>query len=234
MPRTARSIINEAYYLSGIVSRKFQSVSGDQETDGLKYLNDVLAGKGITGSLIPYYKEYSLNAVSGQEKYFIPGLIQAETFTFNIGSVRYSLDARQRRKYFGSPRQDNIKSLPYSWHIERTLNGADLYIYFLPNTNYPMKLWGKFKLDKITDICDDLELIYDDYYLDFLGHETARKICMYHAVPIPTELLKELAVLEEQLTYVSPIDTSLKKKSSLSTPYGISYGYANLGTGWTP
>ena len=167
MPFTVRELINKAYYLSGIVSRKFQSVSGEQITDGLNLLNEALAEEGITGSLIPYYKEYSLTAVAGQEKYFIPGLIQAETFTFNIGSVRYSLNARQRHRYFGTARQDNIQSLPYEWHIERTLNGADLYIYFLPSTNYPMKLWGKFKLDELDDLCEDLLLTYDRYYLKY-------------------------------------------------------------------
>lgn len=234
MPFTVRELIVKAYYLSGIVSRKFQSVTGDQITDGLNLLNEALAAEGITGSMIPYFKEYSLTAVSGQEEYFIPGLIQAETFTFNIGSVRYSLDARQRHKYFGTPRQDNIQSLPYQWHIERTLNGANLYIYFLPNTNYPMKLWGKFKLDELDDLCEDLLLTYDRYYLKYLTYVLAKEICEDHQTPFPIEAANELKTLEEKLTYVSPIDVSVNKKSSLTRGDSLNYGYANLGTGWWP
>lgn len=234
MPFTARELINRAYYLSGIVSRKFQSVSGDQATDGLGLLNETLAAEGINGELIPYFKEYSLVAVVGQEKYFIPGLVQPETFTFNIGSVRYSMDYKQRHKYFATPRQDNIQSLPYEWHIERTLNGADLYIYFLPNTDYPMKMWGKFKLDEITDICDDLLLVYDRYYLKYLSHKLASDICNEWQIPLPIEVSKELARLEEKLTYVSPIDLSIRKHSSFDTSTEINYGYANLGNGWLP
>lgn len=234
MPFTARELINRAYYLSGIVSRKFQSVSGDQATDGLGLLNETLAAEGINGELIPYFKEYSLVAVVGQEKYFIPGLVQPETFTFNIGSVRYSMDYKQRHKYFATPRQDNIQSLPYEWHIERTLNGADLYIYFLPNTDYPMKMWGKFKLDEITDICDDLLLVYDRYYLKYLPHKLASDICNEWQIPLPIEVSKELARLEEKLTYVSPIDLSIRKRSSFDTSTEINYGYANLGNGWLP
>ena len=235
MPFTVRELINKAYYLSGIVSRKFQSVSGDQVTDGLALLNESLASEGITGSTIPYYKEYSLNAVAGQEKYFIPGLVEADTFTFNIGSVRYSMDAKRRFKYFGTPRQDDIQSLPYEWHIERVLNGADLYIYFLPDTNYPMKIWGKFKLDdELDDLCADLLLVYDRFYLKYLTYALAKEICEDHQAPFPLEAAKELAELKEKLTYVSPIDLTMRKRSSFHGANEINYGYANLGRGWLP
>ena len=198
MPFSARELIVKAYYLSGIVSRKFQSVSGDQLTDGLTLLNETLATEGIDGQLIPYYQEYSLNAVVGQEKYFIPGLIEPETFTFNIGPVRYWMKYEQRRKYFATPRQDNIQSLPYEWHIERVLNGADLYIYFKPNTNYPMKLWGKFALDDVTDLCEDLLLKYDKYFIKYLTYALAREIADEWGMPLPVETSKELARLEEK------------------------------------
>lgn len=234
MSTTARALITKAYYLSGIVSRRFQTVSGDQLTDGLSLLNEALATEGIDGQLIPYYQEYSFNAVAGQETYFIPGLIEPETLTFNIGPVRYSMEYKQRRKYFATPRQDNIESLPYEWHIERKLNGADLYMYFLPNTNYPVKLWGKFKLDEITDLCEDLELKYDQYFIKYLTYSLAREIADEWGMPLPVETSKELARLEEKLTYVSPIDLTTKKKSTFRSGDVINYGYANLGTGWLP
>ena len=132
MPCTATELINRAYYLSGVVSRKFQSVSGAQVTDGLNLLNEILAEKGITGALIPYYKEYSLALITGQEKYFIDGLIEIETVTFNIDTVRYSMRGKGRKAYFGSGRADDIQTLPYEWRLERVLNGSDIYIYFLP------------------------------------------------------------------------------------------------------
>lgn len=234
MAFTARQLITKAYYLSGIVSRKFQSVSGDQITDGLDFLNEVIAEKAITGSMIPYFKEYSLTAVPGQEEYEIPDLIQAETVTFNIGPVRYSMNVQGRKAYFGTGRVDNTQSLPYQWHIERKLNGSTLYLYFIPNDGYDIKIWGKFKLDEISDLCDDLELIYDKFYIKYLTYATANEICDEYNVILPVQAAKTLEILEEKLTYVSPLDLSVQKKSSFQRDTSINYADVNLGRGWRP
>ena len=234
MPFTARELINRAYYLSGVVSRRFQSVSGSQATDGFNLLNETLSAEGITGSLIPYYKEYSLNVIAGQETYFIPGLIEVETITFNINTVRYSMSGKGRKSYFGEGRADNIQTLPYEWHIERTRGGSNLYVYFLPDTNYPFKIWGKFALDEISDICDDLLLVYDRFYLKYLGHALAADICNENHTTLPPQTAAELQKLEEKLTYVSPKDLHIQKRSTLQSQGSLNYGDINLGEGWRP
>lgn len=234
MPYTAGELITRAYYLSGVVSRDFQSVSGGQKTDGLNLLNEALAEEAMTGELIPYYKEYSLNAIAGQEKYFIPNLIQVDTFTFNIGTVRYPTEVQQRRKYFGRGRSDNIQSLPFTYHIERVLGGSDLYIYFLPKEAYPLKIWGKFAFDDIATTCEDLSLIFDKYFIKYLTYTLAEDICEENQIPFPPEAQKKLSSLGEQLTYISPPDLTTKKYSSLGGRETVNYAYANLGTGWWP
>jgi hypothetical protein len=234
MPYTARTLITKAYYLSGIVSRDFQSVKGSQITDGLDSLNEALAEESINGALIPYYKEYTFNAVAGQEKYFIPGLIDPETFTFNIGPVRYSLVVKKRGKYFGLQRTDNIQTLPSNWHIERVLNGSDLYLYFLPDRAYPMKLWGKFKLDEVANLDVDLSLVYDMFYLKYLKYSIAEDICEENNFSLPPATAKKLEILQKKLSNVAPMDLSMKKISSLHRNNSVNYGYANFGTGWRP
>ena len=139
-------LITSAYYESGIVSRKFETVSGQQANDGLFYLNDLIDDKTVDNGLIPYYLEYDFAAVQGQEKYFIPDLINADTFVFYIDTVRYQTQNRGRREYFGTSRADNIQSLPGSWHLERCFGGANLFIYFLPDQNFPLTIWGQFRL----------------------------------------------------------------------------------------
>lgn len=143
-------LINDAYYASGIVSREFEEVSGYQLNDGLDYLNDILADKTIEKDMLPYFLKYSFYAQAGVEKYFIPDLEQAETLVFFINSVRYQMSPTERDQYFGSSRATNITSLPFSWHLERCVGGANLYMYFLPDQNYPIELWGLFRLSQVT------------------------------------------------------------------------------------
>ena len=91
MAYTALQLINRAYYLSQIVARDLQVVSGSQVEDGLYLLNALLDVKGSDLRLIPYFQYYPLTAVANQEKYFVPNLLYVDSMTFNIGPVRYSM-----------------------------------------------------------------------------------------------------------------------------------------------
>ena len=51
---------------------------------------------------------------------------------FDVGMVNY----------FGSPRAQNIQSLPYTYNVQRQLNASSIYMYFLPNENYAFQIWG--------------------------------------------------------------------------------------------
>ena len=90
MAYTTLQLINNAYYESGIVSRGFETVGGQQATDGLQFLNDLLQDKTVENGLIPYYQKYNFNAVAGQETYIIQDLIEVDTFVFYIDTVRLS------------------------------------------------------------------------------------------------------------------------------------------------
>ncbi len=46
-------VISEAFYTSGIVSRQFQTVAGDQEETGFLKLNEILTDTGIESDMIP-------------------------------------------------------------------------------------------------------------------------------------------------------------------------------------
>ena len=144
------SLITGAYYASGIVSREFQTVSGAQMGAGLQILNDIITDKTIEKDMIPYFTKYEFFAVAGQEEYFIPNLESVETLVFFINNVRYQMRPLNRKVYFGSSRAENINSLPFNWHIERSLGGAKLFMYFKPQTNYPIQLWGTFRLTEVS------------------------------------------------------------------------------------
>lgn len=150
MAYTVSQLIAEAFYTSGIVSRQFQTVAGDQEAVGLLKLNEILTDTLIEDDMIPYFNTgYNFNLIAGQEKYFIPNMTELETFTFFIDSVRYSAFKKSTDKYFGSARANNILSLPFSWNAERTTGGMNLFLYFFPQQNYPAQLTGWFTLQPV-------------------------------------------------------------------------------------
>lgn len=231
MAYTVTELINRAYYLSQVVSRELQTVTGPQIADALVWLNALLSLKSAYSRVIPYYQQYEFNAVIGQEEYFVPNLVQAETLTFNIGPVRYSTQPTSRRSYFGTGRVDNIQSLPFNWHFERCLGGSNVFLYFVPDAAYPIKIWGKFGFENV-ELGQDLLLTYDEYYIDYLRYRLAMRICSEYGIPMQPQAVSELRELEEAMMDVSPPDMTLTKYSTLQGTTGINWGDINIGRGW--
>lgn len=226
-------LITNSYYLSGILSRGLQSVSGDQLEDGLNLLNAWIAVKTANVRLIPYFSQFNFTAVIGQEKYFVPNLVSCESFVFFIGPVRYSMLPQKRVTYFASGRIENVDSLPFSWHLERTLGGANLYIYFLPNINYPLTIWGKFSLGSVA-LNQDLAQTFDLYYIEYLRYGLAEQICAEYNIPLQPQADMRLKELEKIVTDVSPPDLQMQKMSSLQVHSAYNYADVNIGRGWRP
>lgn len=233
MSYTARQLITRSWFLSGIVARRLQSVTGDQATDGLFLLNALLNWKSIQVDLIPYWTYYEFPAVIGQESYFIPNLLAVETLTFNIGDVRYPTDFTNRSSYFGTGRVDNISSLPSNWYFNRSLGGGTIYLYFSPAGTYPIKIMGKFGLQNVT-LDTDLTSIYDSSYLEYLRYALAKYMCSEYGILFNPESEKILMSISRTLMDVSPPDISIKKSSILTTGSGINFGDVNIGRGWRP
>jgi hypothetical protein len=236
MPTTARQLITKSFYLSGIVSRDLQTVSGSKLLDGLDLLNSILSFKTVDNGKIPYFIEYNFNTVTGQEKYFIPGLVSCETLTWLLNTnVRMPMQSKERVAYFGIPRVQDITSLPYCYHIEKCLGGSNLFIYFIPNQIYPFTMYGKFSLEEVEDADTDLELTFDKFFIEYIRYLLASYICEFYEIDVPSAIFRRLSEYESQMKDRSPIDFSMKKRSTLGTRNCPDiYGIANLGNGWGP
>lgn len=233
MAYTALQLITRAYYLSGIVSRGLQTPTGDQIFDGLYLLNSLLAIKTANNRLIPYYKLLTFSGIQGVEVYYIPTLINIESVTFNIGPIRYSMLEVDRVTYFGSPRIDNLNALPYQYYLERTLGGANLYIYFLPAGNYPLNVYGKFSLTAVS-LNQDLSLTLDAYYIEYLRYALSEYMCADYNITLQPQVQQKLNEYEQLITDISPIDLTIQKLSTLQQDNSINYGDVNIGKGWRP
>ena len=233
MVYTATKLITKAFYLAKVVARDLETVTGSELEDGLDLLNAELSFTATNPELIPYYSEATLNAVVGQEKYFIANLIEPTSFTFNINNVRYGTLYQGRNKYFGISRVDNIRSLPFRWHIERTKGGSDLYLYFVPSDTFVLKIFGKYGLTSVT-ASTDLELTYDLYYINYLKYVVASLIAAEWDIDIPAAVLRQLEIYKNRVENVSNPDLFNTKVSQLSGKNGLNWGDVNIGRGFRP
>jgi hypothetical protein len=227
-------LISNAYYISNIVSREFETVTGAQASDGLSILNDIIADKTANSSMIPYSDKYEFNAVAGTSEYYVPGLIYADTLTFYIDSIRYQTRNQQRQDFFGSFRATDIQSLPFNWHAERLLDGTNIYLYFVPDQAYPIEIWGSFSLSAVTQF-QDLSLTLDRYYINFLKFELAVRLCTEYGYTVPPRVAVQL---EEYYRWINAstntVDLKMQKLSTLNGGTAINYAMVNLSGGWVP
>lgn len=226
-------LISRSWILSGIVARNLQGVQGNQNSDGLFLLNELLEFKAIDTPLIPYFRHYSMTLSNGVAEYFIANLVYMESMTFNIGTVRYPMEPALRQEFWGSARALDISSLPFQYHFERENGGARVYVYFTPDSNYPANITGKFGLTDVT-LQTDLSLTYDGAYISYLRYALASYMCEYYGFPFPLASMKRLLEMERALANQSPPDMSLRKLSTLSSGYSINYGIVNICNGWVP
>lgn len=258
MVYTVNQLISDAYNCAGIVGKEFEQTSGEQYTEGLGYLNALLAKKTADKSGIPYFLQYNSNFVIGQEQYFIAGLISIDSMTFFIDNppdpiivnpvpappkplvsttgnqVRYAMNKLDRKAYWGTPRANQIISLPYQFYYERQFGGASVYVYFLPNQTYQFQIWGLFSLNGVA-LNQDLNLTLDQFYIDYLKFELADRICAEYDYNFPEGAARQLA---EYQAIIDKREQRLDLTQQQVSPFsrdgdGINYGYANLGTGWS-
>lgn len=233
MAYTTTQLITRSWYLSGVVSRDLESVTGDQLNDGLDMLNAFLNIKTADQRLIPYYTDYEFSAVIGQQMYFIPNLILVETLVFYLQEVRYPMQLVGRYEFFGTARADNVLSLPYQYFVERAFNGSNVYVYFKPQDTYLFRMHAKFSLANVA-LGQDLSLTLDQYYIEYLRYGLAQYMCQEYNITFPDENKMYLMKLEKLLFDISPIDFTNKKKSMLTRQMGPDiYAQANIGRGWT-
>lgn len=234
MAYTVLKLITGAFYASGIVSRELETVSGQESTDGLGWLNDILLESRTDMGMIPYETTSTFTAVVGQEEYEVTDLIDVDTLTFVKDQVRYPITYAKRHKYQGEGRALNIDSLPYQYYYERIKGGSKIYLYFSPDQAYTFTINGTFALSSVA-INDDLESTLDRFYITYLRYALADRICAEYSETTPIGVQRQLARYRDMIDKnTRPIDMRLRKQSTLGSDGSFNWAWANLGTGYLP
>lgn len=234
MTYNVNMLVTESYYIANIVSRDFETPTGQQISDGVNILNDLLGDKTIEDRYIPYSMAYELTALTGVTEYFVPNLTGVDTYTFFIGNVRYHTVNQQRDQFFGSGRNVNIASLPFLWHSERAVGGMNIYVFPVPVQNFPVEIWGKFALNSVTQF-QDLSIILDRFWINFIKYELAVRYCTEYGYMVPPRVEKQLQTYYQAIGRQSTTtDLRQTKLSTLGNTQGINWGYVNFSQGWQP
>jgi len=230
-------LVNELWFLSGIVSDGYEIPTARQSKSGLRFINTILGEKSTDGNGIVYVTHLTIPTVIGQEEYFVPGLITLEELTFDLDTtLRYPMNKRSRSEYFGTMRTEDTTSLPYSYHFERVLDGAKIYVYFKPDKAYPLNITGKFSNPTNLKLDDDILTSLDDYYVSYLRYEGARRACNNDGTPYNPENITILEDLKSKIDVapgidVTPVRNRKRGKSDFRVASDTSH---NLFNGWIP
>jgi hypothetical protein len=235
--KTTQDVVSRALYISGIVARDFEIPTASQINDGIIEINNVLSQQNSNMGLNPYYDTYNFNTSIGVESYFIPNLIQPETITYELNSLRYSLTWLNRDKYFGSGRINNLETLPALWFSEPTFGGATLYVYPLPNVAYAFQMHAKFRMQFVTQF-QDLSLTLDQNLIDYLTFRVAQRLCAIQGFVCPDNVKQLLNEAESYIrSLIAPPDYAMRRKSTLARQYrgGVpNPALSQMFTGWYP
>lgn len=229
----ASALITKAYYHSGIVPRQAAEPSDTQSKDGLDLLNELLASFAIDGKGLPYTTHAQITIQTGVESYFVPNLVEVQALTYLLQQVRFPLIRDSRTQYFGSCRVEDIESLPYHYFSERQNGGTQIWFYFLPNQPFVTNITGLYAFSPLT-FGDKLELVFDDYYVNYLMYRLAEKICAFYQMDFPEGTARELSRIESRINAVDPADLALTTIKPFNSDKSINWGQVNLGRGWTP
>jgi len=238
IPYSVTKLINKSYYLSQVVSRQLQTVSGEQFIDGLDLLNALLEVKGSDVRLIPYFTRgeflSTVDPTVGEQVFFIPNMVSLETITFNLSRVQFSMTPVSRRDFFGGGRIEGVESLPFSYRAERVLGGMNIYVYFNCGQILQMKYMGKFNLTDVT-ATTDLATVYDLFYIEYLRYALAEYICSDWGVDMPAQAAAKLKEIRKKLMDISPADLNQIKSSTLQQGAAcLTFAQVNLSPGWLP
>lgn len=231
----ACELVTQAFYLSDVVSRDFETVSGSQLSDGMDMLNDILSEKSARTTSIPYDTHSTFNTVVGQESYQVSGLIEVSevTYTDTSSNVRYSMRRLTKSEQFGTGRVENINSLPATYYYERNVSGGLIYLYHPPDQVYRVDVTGKVSFTEV-ESCTDVSSMLPRYYTSYLKYALSSRIADFYNVEFSQQKQIRLQSLERQIFYVVPPDMSVKKISTFNSKSYDNYAEANLSRGFYP
>ena len=223
-------LITDAYYLSRVVAREFETVSSSQTKAGLSMLNEVISDHNISSAMLPYYDEITLPVSAGEDQVFFQNMVTVETITILNGDVRHSLNRVGRDRFFNEPRVNNIRSLPYMYFYETRRISGVLNLYYSPDKDYVLTITGK-RFQNPVALDFDMNNLFARFYTAYIKYALAERICNDNNITVNQGLQKILDYYQREISNMNPTDFSV----NIANPYSgsvIDPVQSQLSNGW--
>lgn len=227
-------VITRAYYEANVIASEFESPTGAQLNDALYWFNSAVSYAFSRNLLSAYENHQTLVLTPGVSEYDLPLVTEIRQATFMLGNVRFDMILDTQATFFGSLRVMDIRSLPFHYYFEKKLGGGKIYLYFIPDQAYPLNLTVKSAYPLFA-FEDNLLETFDLFFIDYLTHLLAFRICLQWGQQVPEGLNTLLRLSEKTIRELTPIrlegvsSSIFKGPTSMDDPFFYSYYH-----GWWP
>lgn len=180
---TSNQLIIRSLYLINEYSPN-ELPSAEDITEGLFFLNSILANMSGNGIFIPYVTSINFNTEANKQVYRmgtestadINSTKLVEPFDAYIiyNSAQIPLEIIPHDRFFQLVRYPLTTTRPTQIFFQNDITGTQVYFWSTPDTVYPVYIRGKFALGNII-AQQDLSMV-PDYYNHFLIYALARSL----------------------------------------------------------
>lgn len=186
---TVKEFITQSYRLIS-ASSPTQPLHGNDLSQGVEILNQLLESYASTGLLLTIAKTEQTTIVNGQQNVicadadFLPApditagrLANLNSAWLILNNVTYPLIQKSRDEFLASFKYEPLAGLPRFIFLFQQTDYSDLRLYPAPSQNYELYIRGKFQLSTLTptDTMDALPA----YYYRFALLSVARDLALY-------------------------------------------------------
>lgn len=226
---TARDIIKRALQKNGVLT-KGESPSGDEASDGLSALNDLISSWSNDSLLIYARISESFPLVAGQSTYTIGSggdfdtdkPLQILTAFTRIGSIDYDINIINDEAYDEITQKNISSSIPIAMFYQTSEPLGRITIYPVPTTG-SMHIRSEKQLTQLATLDTDLE--FPAGWERALIYNLALELSMEYAQPV-TEPLYEMA-----MDALSKIKTATARNKKMDM-YSYCGSNNNVYSGW--
>jgi hypothetical protein len=204
----ASVLINDAYRFGNIIAEEGQTLTATQLSDGARLLNYIIDDINKNGNEISLNAQEVFTLPSGQQTFTLNDYIKINKMQFNISTIWIDVELLSTEDFYNFAVIDNVKSLPFSGYAKRTATGIEMFFYFIPDRDFPVRIVSGLK--KIVNLQPDDDLSDESlFYKTLLVWTLANDLRVRNQMGRDPEISKKINEIKNRLKDIKPINHNI-------------------------